>query len=117
MENNLYRWVKAGDGVPHNPAMKQWRYVPTGEPVLWEQAKRFALTEDNSDQVEWLEPIEESEQDEFKYPTYEQSGGSKEWDDMNELEKANYNLCKALNAIAVSKTTIKRLREKLNANN
>ena len=49
------KWIKAGEGnVPYNPAMQQWRYVPTGEPMLWEEAKRFALSENDSDKVEWL---------------------------------------------------------------
>lgn len=66
---------------------------------------------------EWLDESVEAagvqENEGFKYPTYLQAGGDKKWDDMNELEQANYNLCKALNALSVSKTTVKRLREKL----
>lgn len=45
-----------------------------------------------------------------EYPTYEQAGGNKKWDDMTELEQAYYNIRKYLNALAVSKNTIKRLR-------
>lgn len=52
------------------------------------------------------------EEQDFKYPTYAQSGGDKSWDEMTELERSNYDLCKALNAIAVLKTALKRAREK-----
>lgn len=53
------------------------------------------------------------EADDFKYPTYQQAGGGKKWDEMTELEQAYYNHCKTLNALAVTKTTVKRLREKI----
>lgn len=57
----------------------------------------------------------DNDEQEFKYPSYEQAGGNKPWDQMSELEQANYNLCRALNALVVSRTTIKRLREKPSA--
>lgn len=55
------------------------------------------------------EHIEEADPD-FKYPSYEQAGSDKKWDDMSELEQASYNHCKTLNALAVCMTTAKRRR-------
>lgn len=47
------------------------------------------------------------------YPTYEQAGGNKTWDDMTELEKAYYDIRKLHDALAVSKNNIKSLRKKI----
>jgi hypothetical protein len=44
------------------------------------------------------------------YPTYEQIGGGKVWEEMSELERAYYRLAKLYNANAVNKNTIKHLR-------
>lgn len=62
-------------------------------------------------------PVKRDEElpDDFKYPTYLQAGGGKKWDEMTELEQSYYENCKLLNALAVYKTTTKRLREKLAA--
>lgn len=61
------------------------------------------------------EEISESDIDQIAdldYPTYDQIGGNKKWDEMSETEQAYYNLAKAKNAILVQRNTIKRLREK-----
>jgi hypothetical protein len=47
-----------------------------------------------------------------EYPTYEQAGSNKQWDDMTELEKAYYNLRKCKNALVVARNTIQRYRSK-----
>lgn len=47
-----------------------------------------------------------------EYPTFEQIGGSKPWDEMTELEKAYYNLRKCKNALVVARNTIQRYRSK-----
>lgn len=51
------------------------------------------------------------EAEERIYPTYEQSGGGKNWDEMTELEQAYYNLRKAYNAFDVMKNTYLRVRQ------
>ncbi len=48
------RWVKAGDGIPQEPEMKQWRYTETKEPTLWPAIRKIAVSENHSDEVEWL---------------------------------------------------------------
>jgi len=45
------------------------------------------------------------------YPTYEQIGGDKEWNDMSELEQTYYNLMKCKNANIVLKNTIERRKQ------
>lgn len=57
------KWIKAGDGVPQDPEMKQWRFSETLEPALWHQIKRKAVSEDHSDEFEFLD---ESGSDEIK---------------------------------------------------
>ena len=69
MENNNRqgcRWTKAGDFVPENPEMKHWRDAETKEPTLWRAIKKIAVSENNSDQVEWLsiEPCATSSENE-----------------------------------------------------
>lgn len=54
------KWIKAGDYVPNEPDLKQWRSSETKEPALWHQIKRIAVSEDRSDEVEWLDESEES---------------------------------------------------------
>jgi hypothetical protein len=56
-------------------------------------------------------PITTKETAENECPSYEEAGGNKSWNEMTDLERANYNLIKAHNVIAVQKNTIKRLRE------
>jgi len=56
-------------------------------------------------------PRTEGKEDAVDYPTYEQAGGNKKWDDMTELEQAYYNIRKLHNALDVNKNTIKRVRE------
>lgn len=58
-----------------------------------------------------VSPANREEDDE--YPTYEQAGGDKKWDDMTELEKAYYNLRKTKDALAVCMNTAKRRGEQL----
>jgi len=57
------------------------------------------------------EHVETDTEYDFKYPSYEDAGADKKWDEMSELEKANYNHCKTLNALVVCMTTAKRRRE------
>lgn len=59
--------------------------------------------------------VPELDDSDFKYPSYEEAGGNKKWDEMTELEQAKYDICKLLNALAIRKNTIKRLREKQSA--
>ncbi len=58
-----------------------------------------------------LAPDYTKEAEERIYPTYEQSGGGKNWDEMTELEQAYYNLRKAYNAFDVMKNTYLRVRQ------
>ncbi len=53
---------------------------------------------------------QENKGEQEDYPTYEQAGGDKKWDDMSELEQAYYTMRKLYNAIAVYKNTVQRLR-------
>lgn len=56
--------------------------------------------------------LNERFEDDEDYPSYDASGGNKNWDDMTDLEKANYKIRKLYNAIAAYKNKIKSLREK-----
>jgi hypothetical protein len=47
------------------------------------------------------------------YPSYEESGNGKPWEEMTDLEKANYKIRKLYNALAVSRNHIKFLRKRL----
>lgn len=49
------KWIKADDYVPENPSRKHWRDEITKKPISWRTASKYAISEDKSDLVEWLD--------------------------------------------------------------
>jgi hypothetical protein len=55
LAKSINRWIKPSDEyIPKDPQLKHWRTTATQQPILWKYAQRLAISEDHSDEVEWL---------------------------------------------------------------